>query len=62
MPKTVICRDVNGNECEVPVDGFDEHEKQYAELAEWYPLSALDTVEIAGTHDWRPVVRKITAC
>jgi 8-oxo-dGTP pyrophosphatase MutT (NUDIX family) len=43
---------------ELSVDGFDEHEKQYAELAEWCPLAALDDIQLTGTHDWRDAVRQ----
>jgi len=46
---------------ELSVDGFDEYEKEYAELAEWYPLPKLDDLQVASSHDWRDVVRKITA-
>jgi 8-oxo-dGTP pyrophosphatase MutT (NUDIX family) len=46
---------------ELSTDGFDEYEKEYAELAEWYELSKLGDLKVASSHDWRPVVRKITA-
>jgi 8-oxo-dGTP diphosphatase len=40
------------------MDGFDEHEKIYAEMPEWYPLSKLDVLEYTGSHDWRDIVRE----
>ncbi len=46
---------------ELSVEGFDEHEKQYAELAEWHPLSKLDQLRVASSYDWRTVVQKVTA-
>ena len=44
---------------EFSMDGFDEHEKQYAEMPEWYPLASIDKLEYTGTHDWRPVVKAV---
>jgi 8-oxo-dGTP pyrophosphatase MutT (NUDIX family) len=46
---------------ELSVDGFDEYEKEYAEIAEWYSLAKLDDLQVASSHDWRPVVQKVTA-
>lgn len=40
------------------MDGFDEYEKIYADMPEWYPLSKLDKLEYTGSHDWRDVVRE----
>jgi 8-oxo-dGTP diphosphatase len=39
-------------------DGFDEWEKQYADLAVWIPIEKLDNLEVASTVDWRPAVKK----
>jgi 8-oxo-dGTP diphosphatase len=41
--------------------GLDAHEKQYIETAEWVKLSALDTIKVSSTVDFRPYVRKATA-
>lgn len=43
---------------ELSIDGFDEEEKVYAELAEWLPLDDLDVIQLTGTHDWRPIVQQ----
>jgi len=40
------------------MDGFDEFEKIYADMPEWYPLSKLDGLEYTGSHDWRGIVRE----
>jgi 8-oxo-dGTP diphosphatase len=44
---------------EFSMEGFDEHEKLYAEMPEWYPLAKLDELEYTGTHDWRPLIKKV---
>jgi 8-oxo-dGTP diphosphatase len=41
--------------------GLDANEKQYVEGAEWVKLSALDTIKVSSTVDFRPYVRKATA-
>lgn len=38
------------------MEGFDEEEKIYADMPEWYPLSKLDVLEYTGSHDWRDIV------
>lgn len=38
-------------------DGFDEYEQEYAEMAEWVPLSSIDNIKIASTVDFRPYIR-----
>lgn len=38
--------------------GLDANEKQYVETAEWVKLSALDTIKVSSTVDFRPYVRK----
>ncbi|HEU5187503.1 MAG TPA: NUDIX domain-containing protein [Candidatus Saccharimonadales bacterium] len=43
---------------ELSVDGFDEDEKKYAEIAEWISLDTLDALEIASTVDYRPYVKQ----
>jgi len=42
------------------IDGFDEGEKIYADMPEWYPLSKLNALEYTGSHDWRDIVRAAT--
>jgi 8-oxo-dGTP diphosphatase len=49
------CEYVGG---ELSTSGFDEYEKQYAEMAEWLPLDQLDELGIASSVDYRPFVRK----
>jgi 8-oxo-dGTP diphosphatase len=44
---------------ELSTDGFDEWEKQYAELAVWMPLKELGNLEVASSVDWRPIVKKV---
>lgn len=44
---------------EFSTDGFDEFEKEYAEMPEWIPLAELDKLEITGSHDWRPLVAEL---
>jgi len=39
-------------------EGFDEYEKQYAEIAEWVPLTSIDTIKPASTVDFRPYIKK----
>lgn len=51
-----LCRKVSG---EISIDGFDEHEKQYAKAAEWIPLSELDQITPAASYDWREIVSEI---
>jgi 8-oxo-dGTP diphosphatase len=49
------CECVGG---ELSTEGFDEWEKQYAELAEWIPLGELDKLQLASTVDYRPFIIK----
>ena len=53
-----ICDFVGG---EFSMDGFDEHEKQYAEMPEWYPLTKIDELACTGTHDWRPLIKQVVS-
>jgi 8-oxo-dGTP diphosphatase len=39
-------------------DGFDTHEKEYAEMAEWIKLESVDSIEIASSVDFRPYIKK----
>jgi 8-oxo-dGTP diphosphatase len=50
-----VCEHVGGR---LSTDGFDENEKQYAEIAEWVPLESLDELKLASTVDYRPFVKK----
>lgn len=43
---------------ELSTDGFDEHEKAYAEMAEWIPLESVDMIEIASTVDFKPYIKQ----
>jgi 8-oxo-dGTP diphosphatase len=43
---------------ELSTDGFDEYEKQYVEMAEWVPLSSIDTIKPASTIDFRPYIKQ----
>ena len=38
-------------------DGFDEHEREYAEMAEWVPLDSIDDIKIASTVDFKPYIK-----
>lgn len=49
------CDYLGGN---LSTEGFDEHEKAYAEMAEWIPLELVDTIEIASTVDFRPYIKQ----
>lgn len=51
-----VCDFVGG---EFSMDGFDEHEKQYADMPEWYPLTRLSALKCTGTHDWRNIVAQV---
>lgn len=51
------CEYVSG---EFSIAGFDEHEKQYADMPEWLPLEQLDQIKPASTVDWREIVRTAT--
>lgn len=49
------CEYVGG---ELSTDGFDEWEKQYAEMAEWIEVDKIDSLKIASTVEYRPFVKK----
>jgi ADP-ribose pyrophosphatase YjhB (NUDIX family) len=38
-------------------DGFDRHEKEYADMAQWVPLEDLSDIEITSSVDWRPIIK-----
>lgn len=50
-----VCEYAGG---ELSVDGFDEDEKEYAEMAEWIPLDMLDKIKVVNTIDFRPFVKR----
>jgi len=43
---------------ELSTDGFDEYEKEYAEIAEWVPVDSIDVIKIASTVDFRPYIKQ----
>lgn len=45
---------------ELTLDGLMEDEKATVEMAEWIPLSELDSVPAGATFDWKSVVREVT--
>lgn len=49
------CEFVGGD---LSTEWLSEDEKSYAELAEWYPLSRLDSMPIASSHDFRDEIKK----
>lgn len=44
---------------ELSTDGFTEDEKAVGELAEWIPLSELDSIKAGSTIDWPSVVKEV---
>lgn len=48
------CKAVGGKLGDVQ---FDEYEQQYAGAPEWMPLDQLDSIKVASTVDWRPIVK-----
>jgi ADP-ribose pyrophosphatase YjhB (NUDIX family) len=50
-----LCEYIGG---EISTDGFDEWEKQYAEMAEWLPVEEIDNLDIASTVEYRPYVKQ----
>lgn len=50
-----VCKYVGG---ELSTDGFDEWEKECAEMAEWIPLDDIDGLAIASTVDFRPYIKQ----
>ncbi len=41
---------------ELSVAGFDIHEKEYAEKAEWLSIEKINTIQVPDRLDWRPLV------
>ena len=48
-----LCEYVGG---ELSMDGFDDGEKEYAELARWMPIEEASTMPIASSYDFRPII------
>lgn len=48
-----VCDYVGGT---LSTDGFDEDEKQYAELAEWVPLERLPDLQVTSSKDYRTYI------
>lgn len=46
---------------EFSIEGFDEWEKQYADMPEWIDLEKLDTLIVASSCDWRAIVKSCVA-
>lgn len=40
-------------------DGFDEEEKEYAELAEWVDISKIDSIRPAASVDFRKYIKQV---
>lgn len=43
---------------ELSTDGFDAYEKEYADMAEWMPIGAINGIELASTVDFRPFITR----
>jgi ADP-ribose pyrophosphatase YjhB (NUDIX family) len=50
-----LCEYVGGK---LSTDGFDEWEKQYAEMAEWIDIKEADILKLASTVDYRPFIKR----
>lgn len=50
------CEFVGG---EFSTDGFDEQEKQYADMPEWIDLKELSNINVKSSVDWRKIVEKV---
>jgi ADP-ribose pyrophosphatase YjhB (NUDIX family) len=50
------CEFIDG---EFSIDGFDEQEKEYAEMPEWIPLEDLPRIKVKSSFDWRKIVEKL---
>jgi len=49
---------IGGN---LTTDGFDSRERHDADMARWISLDALDTVKVASSADFRPIVEAVSA-
>ncbi len=50
------CKLVGGS---LSTDGFDEHEKTFADMPEWIPLNQLDDLTISSSIDFRKYVKQV---
>jgi len=50
-----VCKKIGG---ELSTDGFDEYEKQYAQLAQWVSVSKLDDIEFASSVDYKDIIKE----
>lgn len=53
-----VCELVGG---ELSMEGFDDYEKEYAKMAVWFPITELDSIEIASSYDWRELIEQVAA-
>jgi 8-oxo-dGTP diphosphatase len=51
-----VCKKIGG---EISTDGFDEDEQNYAEEAQWVPLSEFDAIELASTVNYKDIVKGV---
>lgn len=49
------CEFVGGT---LSMDGFDEHERTWADMAEWYPLDKLDDLVLTSSIDFRTYIKQ----
>ncbi len=49
-----LCKKTGG---ELSIEGFDDEEKRYAEMAEWVPIGVLDDIDLTGTVDCKDIIR-----
>lgn len=50
-----LCKYESG---EISTDNFDEEEIHYAKAAQWIPLEKLDSLKLASTVDFRPIIKQ----
>jgi len=50
-----LCEKIGG---ELSVDGFDEQEREYAQLAEWIDVAEVAELPLGSTVDFRPIIMK----
>lgn len=44
---------------EFSIEGFDEQEKQYADMPEWFPIKDLPSIIVKSSFDWRTIIEKL---
>jgi ADP-ribose pyrophosphatase YjhB (NUDIX family) len=50
-----VCKKIGG---QLSTDGFDEFEKNYAQLAQWLPVKDIDTIGLASSVDYRDIIKE----